>query len=218
MLFLLNTPQYSTSTHHNHDNLIKLTTSPSSTSYQHYDPLFPNDHCSVNQKKQMEGFARPHGMWNVGVDYIRPCHWSVNRMKVCDWWARSQCEQVHLLLQLSPTHKVSDGASSPWVPICSFKCNSLWLPSQTSVILGWNKIQLSVHSLRCSNTADLWSRGLRSQEPRCEQQLSSGDRGCRPGSNESPSRTLYNLEQHSRDRGLTYRRQSKSGSGLCLRP
>jgi hypothetical protein len=39
----------------------------------------------------------------------------------------------------------------------------------------------------------------------------------RPGSNESASRILHNLEQQSRERVLTCRRKCKSGSGLCLR-
>jgi hypothetical protein len=65
------------------------------------------------QKKQMEWFPRPHGMWNVGIVYISPCHWSVSMMKFFDWWARSQWEQVQPLPQPSPTHKVWGGAALP---------------------------------------------------------------------------------------------------------
>jgi hypothetical protein len=132
----------------------KLTTSCSSTSCQCCDPPSPCDASSVNQKKQMEGVAMQHGMNNVGVVYISPCHWSVSKMKVCDWWARSQWQQVQPLPQHSPTHKVWGGARSPWVPMCSFKGNGSWPPTQSSVILGCPKIQLSGHSLRCSNTTE----------------------------------------------------------------
>jgi hypothetical protein len=91
-IFLKHTPQYSSSTHHNRDNLTKLTTPCSLTSCQCCDPPSPCDPSSVSQKKQIEGVARQHGMWNVGVVCISPCHWSVSKMKVCDWWARSQGE------------------------------------------------------------------------------------------------------------------------------
>jgi hypothetical protein len=102
-IFLKHTSQYSSSTHQNHYDLTNHTKPCSSTSFQHCDPPSPCDPSSVNQKKQMEGVARQHGMWNVGVVYISPCHWSVSKMKVCDSWARSQWEQAQPLTQTSPT-------------------------------------------------------------------------------------------------------------------